>query len=711
MDSRQQRPHINNDPNNSAAAAAALQQQSSSPGPYSQQSYAYAHPHQQQQPSPQWHMPAMNQMNIGQPAPGYFPPMQFYPQYTHPQQGAPPQMHAQMPHQQPGPYGQPPQMFDPNAQFAQWAYQQMLYNAQQSQLAMPQQQRTRSGSHSGSNAGTPTSEYYQTPFNQNRFQPGTAGGTPQSQPVNNGNGNYQGFHPYRRPDRTERKPRTDSPSSASSNASNSNSNTVPFQPPYARADAAGSTTSVNSSSGASHRSRTNSGTSANGSVRPQQHTQQQKHSARQPSTSSTASVPRNSASSSSTMSSSTLSTSGSNNAVPRTSRPSPLSQGSILSAAERRKSRDDSDLAAMLNSTSLDNGTSTGPPMARNGLKGRLRRALSFSAAQTLKEEEEEAARISGKKKDDSHGEEDGASMATKKTKKSLRMFNSRFNASTDNISLSSTVSSASVMIRKLGSMGKLARRNSLAGITSLFKDKNKDKGNEGSDGEEPKSKKKSKGKGLKAEASVTLATAEVDRSNDWSGSGMEGLSPAAKLARQHTLKSNAEAAARAKAQQEAQAAAAAAAASATTSSNGEHMPTTWERNTATRHGVTSGVVREDGMRVVVEDDSDEEGLKGRRSEDQGSISDEDSTWHGHGHDEEDETIRIGPSRGVLDEGGSSNGHDDDDEVPEEPWALNIRRSVERTRQPTKAILKSACISHITYRFILNQHVCLFFFD
>lgn len=411
------------------------------------------------------------------------------------------------------------------------------------------------------------------------------------------------------------------------------------------------------------------------------------------------------------MSSSTLSTSGSNNAVPRTSRPSPLSQGSILSAAERRKSRDDSDLAAMLNSTSLDNGTSTGPPMARNGLKGRLRRALSFSAAQTLKEEEEEAARISGKKKDDSHGEEDGASMATKKTKKSLRMFNSRFNASTDNISLSSTVSSASVMIRKLGSMGKLARRNSLAGITSLFKDKNKDKGNEGSDGEEPKSKKKSKGKGLKAEASVTLATAEVDRSNDWSGSGMEGLSPAAKLARQHTLKSNAEAAARAKAQQEAQAAAAAAAASATTSSNGEHMPTTWERNTATRHGVTSGVVREDGMRVVVEDDSDEEGLKGRRSEDQGSISDEDSTWHGHGHDEEDETIRIGPSRGVLDEGGSSNGHDDDDEVPEEPWALNIRRSVERTRQPTKGILKSACISHITYRFILNQHVCLFFFD
>jgi hypothetical protein len=33
-------------------------------------------------------------------------------------------------------------------------------------------------------------------------------------------------------------------------------------------------------------------------------------------------------------------------------------------------------------------------------------------------------------------------------------------NMSTDNISLSSTVSSASMMIRKMGSLGKIARRN-----------------------------------------------------------------------------------------------------------------------------------------------------------------------------------------------------------------------------------------------------------
>ena len=65
------------------------------------------------------------------------------------------------------------------------------------------------------------------------------------------------------------------------------------------------------------------------------------------------------------------------------------------------------------------------------------------------------------------------------------------------------------MMIRKLGSMGRFSERNSLAGITSLFKDKDK------------------------------------------KGSA-NGLSPAAELARQHTLKSNAEAAAQAKGQQEA---------------------------------------------------------------------------------------------------------------------------------------------------------------
>ena len=368
-----------------------------------------------------------------------------------------------------------------------------------------------------------------------------------------------------------------------------------------------------------------------------------------------------------------------------------------------------------------------------HGLKGRLRRALSFNAVSTLREEEEEEAKAKSSKKNkgketsnatdtavDGESEgfgDEGSSMATKKTKKSLRLFNARFNASTDNISLSSTVSSASVMIRKLGSMGRLARRNSLAGITSLFKDKDKAKDKDGEGG------KKNKGKSSKVEASVSMVTAELDKSSDWSAPGMEGLSPAARLARQHTLKSNAEAAARAKAQAEAQAAAEAASANASTSSaSPSNGVPTWDRNTATRHGhQTSGPgVREDGMRVVVEDDSDEDddfpagGFGGPRPNgqeggfhDDDSGSDEDSTWHGHGQredDDEDVTIRVGNGLGGREFGGASgHGAADDDDDLDEPWAMNIRRSVERSRKPAKGILKSKssficiCLLHIGF--------------
>ncbi|KAI9599942.1 hypothetical protein KEM48_000053 [Puccinia striiformis f. sp. tritici PST-130] len=50
---------------------------------------------------------------------------------------------------------------------------------------------------------------------------------------------------------------------------------------------------------------------------------------------------------------------------------------------------------------------------------------------------------------------------------------NSRSNNSTDNLSISSTVSSASVMIRKLGNLGKSARSKGVMGLTKIFKDKN----------------------------------------------------------------------------------------------------------------------------------------------------------------------------------------------------------------------------------------------
>ena len=332
-------------------------------------------------------------------------------------------------------------------------------------------------------------------------------------------------------------------------------------------------------------------------------------------------------------------------------------------------SRDDSDLGKVHDST---------PGGSRSGLKSRFRRALAFNP---LQEEETETA--SKGKAPETRGEPPVKSEAVgpqrdspdaasptlpKKTRKPL--FNSRLNASTDNISLSSTMSSASMVIRKLGNIGKLTRRNSLAGITSLFKDK-KDK-----EGEEGKPKRKGK-KGTKAEASeasVSLATAELDRS-EWSAE-LTGLTPAARLARQHTLKSNAEAAERAKVEAQ---------------KNTIVTPPAWEKNSSNRQGdLANGPVSEDGTRPVDEDaDSDDDKFTGPSNNhvSQESLDgwDDNEDW-GEGEDDEDVTIRGGIDSIDLNR---------DEDM--EPWAIGLRRSVEKTRIPAKGILKRTAIHHVCY--------------
>lgn len=329
------------------------------------------------------------------------------------------------------------------------------------------------------------------------------------------------------------------------------------------------------------------------------------------------------------------------------------------------------------------------------GIKNRFRRVLSLNAAQAIEEESvasDSPASSSGlasaapELQSNAADAGDAASTATKQAKKKRSaLFNSRLNASTDNISLSSTMSSASVVIRKLGNIGKLARRNSLAGITSLFKDKKDKEGGEESSGKKGKKKKGEKGEALVA--SVSHVTAELDRtSSEWSAE-LNGLSPAAKLARQHTLKSNAEAAARAKAQEEAAAAAAATAATNTTTvvtatpKPAEPVPTTWEKNTTTNRGAPGAErVSEDGTRVIVEEDDSASDGESEHPHDYSAHIEgwEDEDWS-HIDDDEDVTIRQGLERTSL----------GDDEGEHEPWGIGLRRSVERTRQPSKGILKS----------------------
>ncbi|OBZ78575.1 hypothetical protein A0H81_00216 [Grifola frondosa] len=512
-------------------------------------------------------------------------------------------------------------------------------------------------------SGTPPPHPSQLP---NGYQPNT----PENQ------SQYNGFHPYRRPQR--HGSHSQDPQQV---AANGDWRSVPqhpgaFQPPYARSDAAGSSTSVNSGSTHSHspRQRTNSaqGSTSGGSVVGSQSNPKVASTTSHGRGGSTTSAnsqasgappPRihHRTGSTSSSASSTVrpaaTSSGSTSSVPHGTstlrKPSPLSQGTFT-AAEKRMSRDDSDLTTMLEPA---------PGVRSGGLKGRLRRALSLNANGVLHEEEEEDLAKHAMPRPSISTLADDESTATVQKKKSRSLFNSRLNRSTDNISLSSTMSSASMVIRKLGSIGKLARRNSLAGITSLFKDK-KDKDDEEGGGK--KGKKKKGEKGSAADPSVSHATAELDRS-DWTASAdLAGLSPAARLARQHTLKSNAEAAAKAKAEQEARAAAAAASV-AQTQANGEVLPATWEKNTTNRqgeniHGKLGPRVNEAGMRVVVEDDDSDSW-------------DDDEEW-GEAQDDEDVTIRQ-----------SIDGPGMDEDM--EPWAINVRRSIERTRVPTKGILKT----------------------
>ncbi|KAI9437015.1 hypothetical protein H4582DRAFT_1816214 [Lactarius indigo] len=700
---------------------------SPAPSPISPpQTHHYPYPVQQQQAG--WNAHA-------QP----FYPAAFY-QNPHPQQyPIHPSQQGQIP-----PHGA---YFDPNAQFAQWAYQQMMFNAQQQAHQLSQHGPPASSQRGRSASASSPAEYFAQNqlHNFNPFPSGTPPPHPSQVPngyrtgsTSNGTGTgtgtstpYDGFHPYRRPNHRQ-------PSQSPSDQPPAGDwRQQAIQPPYARADAAGSTTSVNSTGSAS-RQRTsslqgsaNGGTgsphhhSANGtpagSVRSrngppsQQQPQQQPHSpagsigrnggnntSAVSSSNSTSARPhhRNPSSSSSASSvarapTPSLNTLPSGNSAlhaptPRPTRPSPLSQG--MSTAEKRMSRDDSELLEPLPSAAA---------IRSGGLKGRLRRALSLNAAQVIDEESvspDSPATSSGLPtvvpglQSNAADAGDAASTATKQAKKKrTALFNSRLNASTDNISLSSTMSSASVVIRKLGSIGKLARRNSLAGITSLFKDKKEREGGDESGGKKGKKKKGEKGEAL--EASVSHVTAELDRpSSEWSAE-LNGLSPAAKLARQHTLKSNAEAAARAKAQEEAAAAATstasdatavaatAAATGSTSTQAAEPVPMTWEKNTTTARGAPGAArVSEDGTRVVVEDDdSASEGDSEHPHDYSAHIEGwEDEDWS-HIDDDEDVTIRQGLERTSL-------GDEDD----HEPWAIGLRRSVERARQPSKGILKNA---------------------
>ncbi|EJT98978.1 hypothetical protein DACRYDRAFT_24082 [Dacryopinax primogenitus] len=671
-----------------------------------------------------------------------------------------PHMHGYAPFPIPHPH---PQFSSQQQQQQLWAYQHMLYGQPVppiSDFARVDRPRTMSNPQQapGVQATSPAMDAQQTFWSQNTshynakpFLPSHPGS--QRQPIDPIHGiarshedplsfytpqlprrphpsePYQGYHPYRRPARSETAPPTLSTPEWSQDA-------LPLhQPPYARPDAAGSATSLGSSSGASsrapaerHRNASLQGNN-NTSYQSPPHSRQSSSSqvprvesgANHGRTSSQASNPRPSqqqhrrdSSASDRPASPSVSGSAPSPAAPtsrsptasvpsgRPTKPSPLSKDPTYpDANSKRISKTEEDLPsatttlarpAVVHATTASAVAAAGAaePTEKmvkfGGLKGRLRRALSFSAIQTLDDEDpslkvaanrrKAAAAAAAREKIketqptqepsgparspgapsspplapvDNDDIEPSVRKLTKKPKRSL--FRKGFNASTDNISLSSTASSASLMIRKLGgSVGNLARKASLANIAGFLKDKHKDG--------EPK------GKGGAASASVSMATAEVDRGPQTPEEA--GLSPAARLARQHTLRSNAEAAAKVQV---------VAAARPEASGPDEHgaaaVPATWDRNTTKR--TPPGTPRSGGRLPVLEDDTWDDNEREEHVD--AGLDEQADENESDPEDDEQLTIRM-------------SGVSVSDEV--EPWAVGVRRSIERLRLPAKGILKNA---------------------
>ncbi|CEH14208.1 PHOSPHATASE AND ACTIN REGULATOR (PHACTR) [Ceraceosorus bombacis] len=290
-------------------------------------------------------------------------------------------------------------------------------------------------------------------------------------------------------------------------------------------------------------------------------------------------------------------------------KPSPLSRAT---KASNGQAEDDDDRGAIYGGSDDETADGRATPVAtpsKKGGFGKLRKALSFSNMNDVQQAESSPAstrsplarRVEPANHQQSSGDTNGSSGSTRSTspprtpdngapiasssgasissKRSGRppiagsgeasgkrsLFNRKFNSSSDNLSISSTVSSASVMLRKVGNLGKLARRRSLAGLTNMF-NKDRDAGREGIHDDDfgapsnaldeqpaPKDKKAEKSKkGAPAAASVSHATVELESA--------DMMTPAASYVRQHQLQMRAEAEARAERERIAAAALAAAA-------------------------------------------------------------------------------------------------------------------------------------------------------
>ncbi len=238
--------------------------------------------------------------------------------------------------------------------------------------------------------------------------------------------------------------------------------------------------------------------------------------------------------------------------------------------------------------------------------------------------------------------------------------------------------------------MGTIARRSSIAGITRLFRDKEKKKTPEAA-GVEDEENNFTTSKSNRAEASVSHTTVEFDKGT-FSGDDLKGLSPAARLARQHTLKSKAAEAAKAealaKSQRELEVG----------STGNADLPVTWDRGTTKRTGQHSRppLVAEVGATVLIEDDDESDSDRDGNMDDDITLTKreqfqlrqppapvDDYSDEDEGGFEEDVTVRLG----AIDIDGRlpNNQEDFDDDASQ--WG--VWRTNHKDMVPLKGVLRS----------------------
>lgn len=198
------------------------------------------------------------------------------------------------------------------------------------------------------------------------------------------------------------------------------------------------------------------------------------------------------------------------------------------------------------NSSSSDTSHSTAEPRTPpNGVSPVLPSNFASASASNLH---------SGLNNSQSRPMPNGPNSLPSNTGRRFGILNAKMNSSTDNISISSTVSSASMMLRKMGNFGKLARKSSVRSLSNLF---HRDKDSKGNDEDESTHNNngggratsdavsefgvpgaamlssKDRKKGGIANPSVAHVTVELER-GEASKAAASGMTPAEALVRSH---------------------------------------------------------------------------------------------------------------------------------------------------------------------------------